>query len=111
MKKHLARYFPKAANLVAVGLSILPYACGGHGQIQPVPDFARGFVGQPLERYKAIERRDRSYVGTGWEEKTDELPNGNWVYVAPVARDCIIHWEVNRAGTIVGYKLEGSRCD
>ena len=103
--------FLKASFAVAVVL-VLSYSCGGHGQIEPVPDFARDFVGQPLERYKAIGRRSETYASRiGWQEKTYDLPNGNWVYVAPVKRNCTILWEVDKTGVIVGYKLEGTRCD
>jgi hypothetical protein len=106
---HLPRNIPKA-SIVAIALLIASYSCSG--QMQPDSEFAGYSVGRPIDDYKALVRKPGSYASrTGWQEKTYELPNGNWVYVAPLGRDCLIYWEVNKAGTIVGYKLEGTRCD
>lgn len=47
----------------------------------------------------------------GWEKGTTyKLENGNWVYVELDSKECFIHWEVNPAGIIIGYKLDGKGC-
>ena len=57
--------------------------------------------------------REGSYASRiGWKETTYPLDNGNWVYVEPAGvggKDCLIHWEVNPQGIIVGARTEGCR--
>ena len=107
MKCHNACY-----RLVLPIVLLAQVACSTRGQIQPVPEFARDVVGRPLDWYKAVASRPESYASRiGWQEKTYKLEGGNFVYVAPVKPNCTIFWEVDKTETIVGYKLEGTRCD
>jgi hypothetical protein len=79
--------------------------------MQRASDYASLAVGRPIDEYRAIHQRPESYTGrTGWPETWVELPNGNREYVAPI-RGCVVRWEVNSKGTIIGYRLFGERCD
>ena len=75
-------------------------------------DYARTWIGASIDQLQALgSRRDGNYVDKiKWQEKTYALPNGNTAYIVPERADCSIHWEVNKARTIVGYKTEGARC-
>jgi hypothetical protein len=96
---------PAYASIVVMCLS-----CAS--QIPSVRDYASATIGISIDQYKATLGRPQSYASRiGWKERTYDLPNGNWVYVAPEAKDCLVHWEVSRAGTIIGYSLEGRGCD
>lgn len=69
-------------------------------------------MGLPISVLKEINVRDGSYASSiGWKETTYTLPNGNWVYVDPYAPNCLVHWEVNPEGIIVGSRVEGNGCD
>ena len=80
-------------------------------QIVPLKEHTDSWLGRSIDDYKSMGRRSKTYADQiGWQEKTYQLPNGNTVYVVPVRRDCFIHWETNKAGTMIGYKTEGERC-
>lgn len=79
-------------------------------QIASVEKSAKTWIGSPIIDRKDIVARPGYASRIGWQEKTYQLDNGNWVYVEPVRPDCFIDWEVNPAGTIIGYKTEGKRC-
>ncbi|MEQ6342581.1 MAG: hypothetical protein M3A44_13290 [Gammaproteobacteria bacterium] len=91
-------------------LSITLFGC--MSQIRPFTEYVNGVVGQPINSYIEAGARPGSYASRiGWKDRRYKLENGNWVYVAPEREGCIIHWEVNPQGIIVGYRTEGNRCD
>jgi hypothetical protein len=58
-----------------------------------------------------MEAEPESYASRiGWKTRTYELPNGNWVHVAPDRKDCEVHFEVDKAGIVVAYQLVGEGC-
>lgn len=76
-------------------------------------DFASGYVGSPIAHI--FEIVDRKYAQDPKNEPSREefmktryvVSNGNTVYVRPANfKRCNIHWEVNPAGVIVGYRYE-----
>ena len=74
-------------------------------------DYADGAIGAPIENRITAAERPSSYSSrSGWVQQTYELDNGHRVYVYPEGPRCIVHWEVNHEGIIVGYKPEG-KCD
>jgi hypothetical protein len=81
------------------------------GCIPSLDSYAKKSIGRPISAKIDVISRPNSYASSiGWREKTYKLDNGNWVYVEPDSPNCLIHWEVNPQGIIVGYKLEGNRC-
>jgi hypothetical protein len=46
----------------------------------------------------------------GWKETTYPLANGNFIYIEPVSADCLIHWEINQNGIIIGYQSIEKYC-
>ena len=86
---------------------------GGCPTIRSPDDFGSGWVGVPVERmFLAV---DRDYARDPKNEPSREeliknrhvLKNGNVVYVIPINfKRCNVHWEVNPAGIIVGYRYE-----
>lgn len=85
-------------------------------QIPSADVWAKGWVGETVQRLiKLVERpvdpvRNPTAVMT-LKPNAYTLPNGNSVYLLKEARDCSIHFEVNRDHIIVGYRLEGTTCD
>ena len=74
-------------------------------------DYVQQVIGTSIEEFIAIADAPYSYPSqTGWVQQTYELDNGHRVYVYPLAPRCIMHWEVNHEGIIVGYTSEG-KCD
>ena len=81
-------------------------------QIRPFNEYVNGWVGKPISDLKAAKQRPGSYASRiGWKDQQYKLENGNWVYVSPEREGCVIYWEVNSQGVIVGYRAEGGRCD
>ena len=81
------------------------------GCIPSVGQQTRETMGQPISVVIKSVSRPGSYASSiGWKETTYKLDSGNWVYVEPDRPNCLIHWEVNPQGLIVGYKLEGKGC-
>lgn len=77
-------------------------------QIPNIKEYTDHWMGRPIEEKKKPTLRKESYASRiGWKEKTYKLENGNWVYVEPDSKNCVIHWEVDPKGIIVGYKFEG----
>lgn len=80
-------------------------------QIPSFNEFVNGWVGKSISDLMVAKQRPGSFASrTGWKDRRYELENGNWVYVSPDSEGCIVHWEINSKGTIVGYKVEGNRC-
>lgn len=74
-------------------------------------DFAQGWVGEPIADLVEAKKKPDSYAQqSGWKEQRYDLKNGNWVYVSPSKEGCIIHWEVDPRGVIVGFRTEGGEC-
>lgn len=93
-------------------LAILLVLFGCMSQIRPFPEYANGWIGKSIDRLIIATRRPGSFASRiGWKEKQYKLENSNWVYVSPEREGCIVHWEVNPEGIIVGYRTEGERCD
>ena len=76
-------------------------------------NWASRAIGKPIE--PLLKAVDRDHVRDPKDEPSREelmknrrvLENGNVVYVIPVNfKRCNVHWEVNPAGIIVGYRYE-----
>lgn len=95
-----------------VFVTLMVVAAGCVSQIRPFKQYADEWVGEPITRLAAAKNRSGSYASrSGWQDNNYKLDNGNWVYVSPEKEDCIVHWEVNPSGVIVGYRTEGNRCN
>lgn len=80
-------------------------------QIASFDEYTKGWIGEPIGELQEIHSRPGSYVYKhGGVKKTYSLSNGNWIYVVPHREECLIHWEVNPKGIIVGYRTEGGGC-
>lgn len=74
-------------------------------------DRVAAWVGEPITQYIEAMRKPESYATKiNWQEQKYTLRSGNWVFVSPYAEDCLIHWEVDRRGIIVNYRLAGGHC-
>ena len=98
------------AKLVAF-IPLLLAACAS----PPPPLFtehANPWVGQPLAQRIAFDQRPESYASrSGWKDTRYFLENGNSIYESPEKEGCIVHWEVDPKGMIVGYRSEGGKCN
>lgn len=91
---------------------LLSISFGCMSQITPFAEYTKNAIDSPIDNLIAAKQRPGSYASRiGWKDRRYELENGNWVYVSPEREGCIIHWEVNPQGIIVGYRTEGGRCD
>jgi hypothetical protein len=80
-------------------------------QIPGLREWADPCIGQPVGILEEIDARPESYAGrVGWRRTTYDLPDGNWVYVHPANKDCEVHFEVDEAGIVVGYRPVGEGC-
>jgi len=96
-------------RLLIVVILLSGQAC--YRQIPTFKEWSSHLIGMNINVLREINARNNSYVSrSGWEEKTYTLDNGNWVYVFPDSKDCIVHAEVNQEGIIVGFKTEGQHC-
>ena len=74
-------------------------------------DHAQDWVGEPISDLIEAKHKPDSYASkSGWKEQKYDLKNGHWVYVSPSNEGCIIHWEVDKRGVIVGVRTEGNQC-
>jgi hypothetical protein len=74
-------------------------------------DYVATWVGEPITDFiEAMHRPDTYASKTGWKEQRYTLRNGNWVYVSPYGDGCLIDWEVDKRGVIVGYRMDGPKC-
>ncbi len=84
---------------------------GCNSQIPTLREWADQGIGRPVAEQERLDTEPQSYGSrVGWKRKTYDLPNGNWVYVSPDRKDCEVHFEVDKAGIIVGYQLVGEGC-
>lgn len=84
---------------------------GCNSQIPTLREWADQGIGRPVAEQERLDTEPQSYGSrVGWKSKTYDLPNGNWVYVSPDRKDCEVHFEVDKAGIIVGYQLVGKGC-
>lgn len=84
-------------------------ACGS--QIPGLREWADQCIGRPVAEQERLDAEPQSYGSrVGWKTKTYDLPNGNWVYVSPDRKDCEVHFEVDKAGIMIGYQLVGKGC-
>lgn len=80
-------------------------------QIQPVSKIANDMIGEPLDRIIAINEAPESYASRiKWQEKKYKQPDGGWIYITPMRRDCLVEWHTNSNGIVTGYKTIGERC-
>jgi hypothetical protein len=70
-----------------------------------VDSWARDAVGGSIDPLVRLDAQENNYG------RWYELPNGNQVYVTRVWKDCHVHFEVDPANVIVGYRLEERRCE
>lgn len=101
------------SELVALSLLGIGLVLSGCPTISSPNDFGSGWVGTPIERYLAAvdagSARDPNNVPSREDvlKRGYVLKNGNIAYPFPVNfKRCNIHWEVNPAGIIVGYRYE-----
>jgi hypothetical protein len=74
-------------------------------------DYAQNWVGEPIADLIEAKHKPDSYASkSGWKEQRYDLKEGHWVYVSPSREGCIIHWEVDKRGVIVGFRTEGAQC-
>ncbi len=74
-------------------------------------DRAHDWIGEPISDLIEAKQNPDSYASkSGWKEQKYDLKNGHWVYVSPSNEGCIIHWEVDKRGVIVGFRSEGNQC-
>jgi hypothetical protein len=74
-------------------------------------EWADPIIGHPIAIIRENDQRPGSYASRiGWQEKTYELDNCNWVYVHPDRPACEIHFEVGTDGNVVGYRPVGEGC-
>ena len=74
--------------------------------------YSSEWIARPLSELKQEMNRPDSYASkSGWKETTYSLANGNYVYIEPIGDDCLVHWEINSGGIIIGYKAKGNGCD
>ena len=103
--------FKKKSNILLkmyFSICLMLFSVGCLSNIVSIDEHTKYWVGHHIEEKKAVVNDSHSYASrSGWKERTYQLGNGNWVYVQPDSPNCIIHWEVNPQGIIVGYKLEG----
>jgi hypothetical protein len=96
--------------LIALVL-LLSVQAGCISQIPTLREWADQCIGLPVAELQAMEAEPESYASrVGWKTKRYELPNGNWVHVAPDRKDCEVHFEVDKAGIVVAYQLVGEGC-
>ncbi len=73
--------------------------------------YSSEWIARPLSELKQEMNRPDSYASKkGWKETTYYLADGNYVYVEPIGDDCSVHWEINSAGVIIGYRAKGNGC-
>lgn len=95
-------------SLLGIGLML-----SGCPTIRSPSDYASGWIGSPMERYLVVVDRDHARDPKKEPSREDLMrtryttANGNTIYVSPEHfKRCNIHWEVNPAGIIVGYRFE-----
>ncbi len=112
LKRHNCRKILfKAKTQIYTILVLLAISLNGCAQIPSPEEYGESGIGLSIEKLKAIGSRPGSYESRiGWKEVTYQLDNGNWVYVEPLSKRCLMHWEVTPKGIIVGYRIEGTRC-
>jgi hypothetical protein len=99
-----------------LGPFILPVLLGSlllgcNSQIPTLREWADQCIGRPVAEQERLDVEPESYASRiGWKTTTYALPNGHWVYVSPDRKDCEVHFEVDKAGIIVGYQLVGKGC-
>ena len=76
-----------------------------------VDEHSREWIARPISELKQEVNRPDSYASKkGWKETTYPLADGNYVYVEPIGDDCLMHWEINSGGIIIGYQAKGNGC-
>lgn len=97
------------AKAVSLLLFIIPlFGCASRMSLE---DLSRVWIARPLSELKEDMEKPDSYASKiGWMESTYRLANGNSVFIEPVGAECLVHWEVNPSGVIVGYEGKGTGC-
>jgi len=80
-------------------------------QIPRVEDSANGAVGTSINLLLERAARPESWIyRSGQKVGRYRLENGHFAYTEPVREGCILHWEVDAEGIILGYRMQGNRC-
>ena len=99
------------AIIVAIMTSGLLGGCSA-SHLPPFKDYTAQLIGTPLVDLQLADAQPGSYVSkSDAETRTYPLENGDSVYVSPLRKDCIVYWQVDPQGMIIGYRSEGARCD
>ena len=99
------------AIIVTIVILGLLGGCSTPG-LPPFKDYTAQLIGTPLVDLKVADAQPESYVSrSGAEPRTYLQENGDSVYVSPVREDCLVYWQVDPQGMIIGYRSEGTRCD
>lgn len=105
------REFEHSPRTLGVGVFFCLIVGGCSFSIAPFPDYAKGWVGAPIDQLVAASKRPQSYASrSNSPQRFYQLESGNEVYASPEWEGCIVHWEFNRERIIVGYKTEGDQC-
>ena len=95
----------------ALALLVIAAAAGCGSQIPTLREWADQSVGRPVAELVSLDKKPTSYAArVDWQGKTYTLPNGHWVYVHPDRHHCELHFEVDTAGIVVGYRAVGAGC-
>ena len=97
-------------RFLAIGITVI-IVLSACNRIPTFKQWSRGLIGTKIEVLKkAIDSKGSYASQIGWQERSDTLDNGNWVYIFPVFKDCIVHAEVNPEGIIINFWTEGQHC-
>jgi hypothetical protein len=95
--------------LLAVLVSTTALTCGS---IPRLADWADESVGYPIADLEALENAPNSATNTWLDAKPFKtpLPDGGHVHVHPTRQNCAVHFTVNPAGIVTGWKAVGKGC-
>jgi len=96
--------------LTSIFISVILLMLTACPSIPSFYDWVKPIVGQPISLLEKPGNKGNYKDAIGWQDRRYNLRNGNWVYVEPIRDGCLVHFEVNPQGIIVGYQTEGDRC-
>ena len=99
------------AIIVTIVMQGLLGGCSA-SRIPPFKDYTAQLIGTPLVDLQVADAQPGSYVSkSAAKPRTYPLENGDSVYVSPLSKDCIVYWQIDPQGMIIGYRSEGAGCD